>query len=695
MERWIELNNRVLAGTQVQPGHDLEALQVYFQEKVNPNTVFFHTLKEKIRFLTERGVWDAGLFERYTHAEVQAVFDRAYSFKFRFRSFMGAYKFYSEYAAMSSDRTRWYERYEDRMAVTALARSSTLEGALELVHHLVNQTFTPATPTLMNSGKANTGRLVSCFLLQDCTDNLDSITKTLSFVAELSKGGGGIGVEVSNLRARGESLRGIQNVTKGVLGVAKMLDHMLRYADQAGQRPGAGAIYLSVMHADFLDTLSAKKIATDEDARLKTLSVGATIPDLFIEKVRAGEDVYQFYPHSLWQETGREFTDIDWTREYDALAGNPRIRKKRVPARRVLEEIAVTQGESGYPYLLFEGHANRANPIPNVGSIKMSNLCSEILQPTTPSSFHAYGRENEDRIGLDVSCNLASLVIEQTMGSGDIGRVVGTAVRLLDNVARSTHITEVPAVRRANEEMRSVGLGAMGLHSYLAGHELIYGSPEALEFVDVFFAAVHYHARRASMELARDTGFVFRGFGGSRYQSGEHFAQYLERDFAPRTSAVAALFDGHALPTRADWEQLVADIKQHGLAHSFVMAVAPTGSISYVSNASASIMPITERVETRTSNKARTIYPMPGLSPETEWYYEEAYDMDQRRVLDTVAAAQKHVDQGISCTLFVPADVTTRTLQAYYLYAYRLGIKTLYYTRLRKSNLQQCLSCVV
>jgi ribonucleoside-diphosphate reductase alpha chain len=695
MEPWIELNNKVLAGSTVNTNYDLDALKVYFQEKVNPNTVFFHDLPEKIRYLTNQGFWDPTLFERYTPAEVQAVFDRAYSYKFRFKAFMGAFKFYSEYATMTPDRTRWLERYEDRLSITALSRSEHVEEALELVYHLVNQTFTPATPTLMNSGKANTGRLVSCFLLQDCTDNLDSITKTLSFVAELSKGGGGIGVEVSNLRARGESLRGIRNVTKGVLGVAKMLDNMLRYADQAGQRPGAGAVYLSVMHADFSELLNAKKIATDEDARLKTLSIGATIPDIFMEKVRSGEDIYQFYPHSLFQETGREFTDIDWTREYQALVNNPNIRKKRVSARRVLEDIAVTQGESGYPYLLFEGHANRANPIPNVGSIKMSNLCSEILQPTIPSYFHPYGQESRDQIGLDVSCNLASLVIEQTMNSEDIGRVVKAAIRMLDNVARSTSVSEVPAVKRANDEMRSVGLGAMGLHSFLAGKGLIYGSPEALDFVNVFFAAVHYHARKASMELARDTGFVFKGFEGSRYQSGEYFQQYLEHDFLPKTPEIATLFETHTLPTRTDWEMLVRDIKTHGLAHSFVMAVAPTGSISYVSHASASIMPITERVETRTSNKARTIYPMPHLSEDTEWYYEEAYDMDMRRVLDTVAAAQRHVDQGISCTLFVPASITTRTLQSLYLYAYRLGIKTLYYTRLRKTNVQDCLSCVV
>ncbi|WP_261665209.1 class 1b ribonucleoside-diphosphate reductase subunit alpha [Deinococcus sp. Marseille-Q6407] len=695
MERWIELNNKVLSGTEINTTYDTDALQVYFQEKVNPNTVFFHDLKEKIRYMVENGFWDPALFERYSYDEVQQVFNCAYGYKFRFRSFMGAYKFYSEYATMTPDRSRWLERYEDRMSITALARSSTVEEALELVHHLVNQTFTPATPTLMNSGKANTGRLVSCFLLQDCTDNLNSITKTLSFVAELSKGGGGIGVEVSNLRARGESLRGIQNVTKGVMGVAKMLDNMLRYADQAGQRPGAGAIYLSVMHADFMDVLSSKKIASDEDSRLKTLSVGATIPDIFMQKVRSGEDIYQFYPHSVEQETGREFTSIDWSSEYQALADNPRIRKKRISARRVLEDIAITQGESGYPYLLFEGNANRANPIPNVGTIKMSNLCSEILQPTLPSYFHSYGEEHKDQVGLDVSCNLSSLVIEQTMQSGDLGRVVGAAVRMLDDVARSTSVTEVPAVKRANDEMRSIGLGAMGLHSFLAKNELIYGSEEALEFVDVFFAAVHYHARRASMEIARDTGFVFGGFEGSRYADGSYFEQYLAKDFAPKTAEVAALFEGHTLPTREDWAQLVSDIQRYGLAHSFVMAVAPTGSISYVSHASASIMPITEKVETRTSNKARTIYPMPHLNVDTEWYYEEAYDMDMKRVLDTVATAQRHVDQGISCTLFVPGSSSTRDLQRYYIQAYLGGVKTLYYTRMRKTTIEECLTCAV
>lgn len=695
MDNWLRQNNRVIANGQIDLQHDQNALESYFLEKVNPNTVFFHNTHEKVRYLTAAGIWDQEVFARYSGGEVEAVFERAYAQRFRFKSFMGAYKFYSEYATRTADKERWLERFEDRMAVTALARSDDAEQALELVSQLVRQTFTPATPTLMNSGKAKSGRLVSCFLLQDCSDNLESITKTLAFVAELSKGGGGLGVDTSNIRARGEPIRNIQNASKGVPGAAKLFDNMLRYADQAGQRPGAGAIYLSVLHPDFLDVLNAKKIATDEDARLKTLSVGATVPDIFMQKVREDGEIYQFYPHSLYLETGRMFSEIDWNSDYDALAENPRIRKTRLRARRVLEQIAITQAESGYPYLLFEGNANRANPLPNVGAITMSNLCSEILQPTKPSRFHGYGQEDRDEIGLDVSCNLASLVIENAMASKDLGSVVKSAVHLLDNVARKTSIDEVPAVKRANTQMRSVGLGAMGLHSYLALKGVSYGSKEALAFLDSFFAAVHYHARKTSMEIARATGFIFEGFAGSRYESGEYFRQYLNYDYTPTNPEVAALFAGHSLPTPEDWAQLTADIKTYGLAHAFVMAIAPTGSISYVSNASASLMPITERVETRTSNKAKTIYPMPHLSSESEWYYEEAFDMDMKRVIDTVATVQKHVDQGISCTLFVPASVTTRTLQHYYLYAYLKGLKTLYYTRMRKQSISECLSCAV
>lgn len=699
--KWLELNNKIISGDTVNIQYDQEALTAYFEEKVNPNTVFFHDLEEKIEYMVRNNFWDSNiLIHKWTFEEVKQVFERAYALKFRFKSFMGAYKFYNEYATRTPDGSRWLERYEDRQAVVALTHANGIENALYMVEHLVHQTFTPATPTLLNSGKANSGRLVSCFLLQDMTDNLPSIMNTLSFIADLSKGGGGIGVDASNLRAKNESLRNIDNVTKGVVGVAKMADNVLRYADQAGQRLGAGVFYLSVMHPDIQELLASKKPAVDEDKRLKTLSVGVTIPDVFMTKLKNDEDIYQFYPNSLFKETGRMFTDINWTEEYEVLAANDNIRKKKVSARKIYEEIAITQGESGYPYLLYIDNANAKNPLKNVGTIKMSNLCSEILQTSLPSTYNTYNKASEDVIGLDISCNLASLVIKNTMEHAarnlrGLEPVVSTAIDLLDSVSRSTNIEEVPAVKKANDTIRSIGLGAMGLHSYLALNEIYYGSDEALDFVDVFFASVHYYARKRSMEIARDTGFVFEGFEGSEYQNGNHFKQYFEGEFSPKTERVRELFENIYIPTSSDWKELYEDIKRYGLAHGYISAIAPTGSISYVSNASASIMPITEKVETRTSGKGKTIYPMPDLNSDTEWFYEDAYSMDQERVIDTVATAQKHIDQGISCTLFIPSTLTTRGLQKYYLYAYKNGLKTLYYTRTKKLTIDECLSCAI
>ena len=206
---------------------------------------------------------------------------------------------------------------------------------------------------------------------------------------------------------------------------------------------------------------------------------------------------------------------------------------------------------------------------------------TEILQPSIPSYFNSYSKSQSDKIGLDISCNLASTVIKNAMAhaklTGSLEGVVSTAINLLDSVARQTSIDEVPAVKKANDLMRSVGLGAMGLHSYLALNEIYYGSPEAIEFVDIFFAAQHFYARKRSMEIARDTGFVFDGFNGSKYKSGEYFTQYLEQDFVPKSEKVAELFEGITLPTRTEWAQLVQYISIYGLAHSFVSAIAPTG----------------------------------------------------------------------------------------------------------------------
>lgn len=234
--------------------------------------------------------------------------------------------------------------------------------------------------------------------------------------------------------------------------------------------------------------------------------------------------------------------------------GRPRIKKTKIKAREFFQTIAEIQFESGYPYILFEDTANRANPI--AGRINMSNLCSEILQVNTPSVL---GEDlNYEHIGNDISCNLGSLNIATTMDGGNLGAAVETAIRALTAVSEMSSINSVPSVRQGNEDSHAIGLGQMNLHGYLARERIHYDSPEAVEFTSVYFAAVAFHCLRASCLLAQEKQKRFVGFEDSKYATGEYFDKYVSRDWLPTSETVKALFakTGVQLPTRADWEQL-------------------------------------------------------------------------------------------------------------------------------------------
>lgn len=330
-----------------------------------------------------------------------------------------------------------------------------------------------------------------------------------------------------------------------------------------------------------------------------------------------------------------------------------------------------------------------------------SNVKSEVLQASKVSEYTGYGEE--DAIGLDISCNLGSLNIANVMANKSIEQTVKLAVDALTVVSESTNIKNAPAVAKANRQMRSIGLGAMNLHGYLAQNGIAYESEEARDFANVFFALVNYWSLVRSMELAKETGSTFEGFAGSTYASGEYFEKYtyedestaVEIDCTPKTEKVASLFEGIWIPKPSDWYSLSAKVCEYGLYHSYRLAIAPTGSISYVQSATASVMPIMERIEERTYGNSKTYYPMPGLSAKNWFFYKEAYDMDMFKVVDMIATIQQHVDQGISFTLFLKDTMTTRDLNRIDLYAHHKGIKTLYYARTKDTTQEGCLSCVV
>ncbi|MCY1117533.1 class 1b ribonucleoside-diphosphate reductase subunit alpha [Bacillus safensis] len=693
--KWIQLNNEIMIQKEgkFQFDKDKEAVHSYFVDYINQNTVFFHNLEEKIDYLIENDYYEEEFLRQYSMADIKEVFEAAYAKKFRFPSFMSAFKFYNDYALKTNDKKKILERYEDRISVVALFfAGGDKEKALEFVDLMINQEYQPSTPTFLNAGRKRRGELVSCFLLE-VNDSLNDISRAIDISMQLSKLGGGVSLNLSKLRAKGEAIKDVENATKGVVGVMKLLDNAFRYADQMGQRQGSGSAYLNIFHRDINDFLDTKKISADEDVRVKTLSIGVVIPDKFIELAREDKTAYTFYPHTVYKEYGQHLDEMDMEEMYDELVENPKVKKEKVNPRKLLEKLAVLRSESGYPYIMFQDNVNREHALNHISRVKFSNLCSEVLQASEVSSYTDY--DQDDEIGLDISCNLGSLNIMNVMKNKSIEKTVKLATDSLTLVSETTDIRNAPAVRKANKAMKSIGLGAMNLHGYLAQNQIAYESEEARDFANTFFMMVNYYSIKRSSELAKEKGETFHRYEGSGYATGEYFNKYVENDFTPKTEKAAALFEGMHIPTKEDWAALKEFVAENGMYHSYRLCIAPTGSISYVQSATASVMPIMERIEERTYGNSKTYYPMPGLSAQNWFFYKEAYDMDMFKVVDMIATIQQHVDQGISFTLFLKDTMTTRDLNRIDLYAHHKGIKTLYYARTKDTGQEGCLSCVV
>ncbi len=693
--KWLKLNNEIMIRKDgvFQFEKDIEAAHSYFVDYINQNTVFFHDLKEKLDYLIENEYYEEEFLRQYSYEQIKEVYDIAYNKKFRFPSYMSAFKFYNDYALKTNDKEKILERYEDRVAIVSLyLADGDFEKAKKITTMMINQEFQPATPTFLNAGRKRRGELVSCFLLE-MNDSLNDIAMTENIAMQLSKVGGGVSINLSKIRAKGEPIKDIVNATKGVVGVMKLLDHAFRYADQMGQRQGSGAAYLNIFHKDIDDFLETKKISADEDVRVKTLSIGVVIPDKFIELAREDKDMYVFYPYSVYKEYGEYLDEMNMTKMYHKLVDNPNVRKEKINPRRLLEKIAALRFESGYPYIMFKDNVNQVHANNHISEVKFSNLCSEVLQSSVVSEYTDYGEE--DHIGLDISCNLASMNIVNVMENKSIAETVKLSIDALTTVSEKTSIKNAPAVQRGNNLMRSVGLGAMNLHGYLAKNKMNYESEEARDFANTFFMMVNFYSIERSMEIAKETGVKYYKFEDSTYATGEYFKQYLEEDFSPKTERAKALFEDMYIPTREDWRNLKDEVAKYGLTNSYRLCIAPTGSISYVQSATASVMPIMERIEERTYGNSKTYYPMPYLSQENWFFYKEAYDMDMFKVIDMIATIQRHVDQGISFTLFLKDTMTTRDLNRIDLYAHHKGIKTLYYARTKDTGQEGCLSCTV
>ncbi len=678
---------------------DKLAARRYFLQHVNQNTVFFHNLEEKLRYLVEEGYYEADVLDQYHFDFIKSLFQQAYAHKFRFQTFLGAFKYYTGYTLKTFDGKRYLERYEDRVCLVALtlAKGDTALASA-LVDEIISGRFQPATPTFLNCGKKQRGELVSCFLLR-IEDNMESIGRAINSALQLSKRGGGVAFMLSNIRETGAPIKRIENQSSGIIPIMKMLEDAFSYANQLGARQGAGAVYLNAHHPDILRFLDTKRENADEKIRIKTLSLGVVIPDITFQLAKNNQVMYLFSPYDVEQVYGVPLSEISVTEKYHEMVNDKRIRKSQIKAREFFQILAEIQFESGYPYMMFEDTVNRANPIH--GRINMSNLCSEILQVNEASLYD--DDLGYSHIGKDISCNLGSMNIANAMASPDFGQTVEMAIRALTAVSDMSHISSVPSIEKGNDQSHAIGLGQMNLHGYLAKERIFYGTEEAVDFTNIYFYTVAFHAIRASNALAIERNQRFSGFELSTYATGEYFDKYIEQIWEPTTARARELFEQASIhiPTQQDWAALRESVMAHGIYNQNLQAVPPTGSISYINHSTSSIHPIVSRIEIRKEGKiGRVYYPAPYMNNDNLEYYQDAYEIGPQKIIDIYAAATQHVDQGLSLTLFFRDTATTRDINKAQIYAWTKGIKTIYYIRIRQmalegTEVQGCVSCAL
>lgn len=692
---------------------DKEAVRQYFLQTVNQSYMFSHTLREKLEFLFvnkyyEQEVWaqygslnDEGQLDDETYKTIKDLYKFIYSFKFRFPTYLSAFKFQTGYCMKTFDGKTWLERFEERVAANALLLGrGDIKKAYLIAEEMITGRLQTATPTFANAGKAQRGEYVSCFLLR-MDDSMESISRGHNSSLQLSKRGGGVALNLTNIREYGAPIKKIEGQSSGVIPVMKMLEDAFSYANQLGARQGAGAVYLNAHHPDIMKFLDTKRENADEKTRIKTLSLGVVIPDITFELAKKNESMYLFSPYDVQRVYGKPMSDISISENYHQMVDDSRIRKSKISAREFFQTVAEVQFESGYPYLMFEDTVNRANAIGG-GRINMSNLCTEILQVNTESTY------NEDlsynTVGKDISCNLASLNIAKAMEGGNLGKTVEAAVIGLSAVSDLSDIQSVPSIANGNRKSRAIGLGQMNLHGFFLKEGWDYGDENSLDFTNIYFMTVAYHAYKASMNLSKDSGSPFDGFEDSKYANSSYLAdKYSEASMVVPSENTKKVFDkyGITIPSSDDWALLAEDIEEYGLYNAYLQAIPPTGSISYINYSTSSIHPVAAAVETRKEGKlGRVYFPQPYVTNENFSKVKDAYEVGYEKTIDVYAEATKHVDQGLSLTLFFPDTATTRDLNKAYIYAYSKGIKTLYYTRVRQSDLEgtentECVACAL
>lgn len=473
-------------------------------------------------------------------------------------------------------------------------------------------------------------------------------------------------------------------------------------------RPGSGALFLSIFHNDIEEFINSKKVNADEKLRLKTLSIGVIIPDKFMEILKDNKSkyYYTFYPKNIYDTYGIQLSQMNMNEWYDKLVNDKRIRKTQRSKIDILQSIIKTQAEAGYPYIFFIDNANKVHNLREIGTINCTNICNEIAILSTKNNISENSYTDKNEFGYDVNCVLSSLnLVELFESKTDKERreTIMSSIKFLSNVSDIANIDSVPSVKKGNMELHSVGLGAMNLQGLFVKYGIDYESEEAKDLTNILFSYIRYYSLYGSMLVAKERG-KFKDFEKSDYYNGKALYKYYsgDLDVIPKTDKIKELLGSIDIyiPTKEDWKWLNDDIHKYGLYNAYQNALAPNQSSAYIMEATPSVQPVSNIVEVRDYGYSQTIYPMPYLTNENKHLYKNAYEVDQKKMLDLMAVIQEHIDQAISIVINVNSDITLKERASIITYAWQKGIKSLYYWRTRKQSIMAdrepiCESCSV
>jgi ribonucleoside-diphosphate reductase alpha chain len=569
-----------------------------------------------------------------------------------------------------------------------------------------------ATPTLSNA-RTTRHQLSSCYI-GSTPDNIEGIFDGYKEMALLSKFGGGIGWDWTQVRAMGSSIDNHKNAAGGTVPFLKITNDIAIAVDQLGTRKGAIAVYLEPWHMDINDFLDLKKNSGEERRRAHDLFPALWINDVFMKRVAEDGIWTLFDPLDCKELT--ELHGAEFEKRYLELEQDESIVKEHVKAKNLWKKILTSYFESGSPFLCFKDNANRANPNDHYGIIRSSNLCTEIFQNTAPNRYliklkfeegdsitfeedelvkvdsgiekpankitaldslngrQIYIVEKEKIDGATAVCNLASINLSRINTKEDIERIVPVAIRALDNVI-DLNFYPLEKVKRTNMRSRSIGLGVMGEAQMLAEHGISWGTQEHFDKVDEVMEAVSYNAISASSDLAVEKG-SYPEYEGSKWSRGIFPMDHTKAE-------VLNLIDrGGLFASTYEWDDLRAKVKQQGMRNGYLMAVAPTSSISILTGTTQAIEPVYKRKWYEENLSGLIPVVVPKLSPDTWEYYTPAYDLDQTVLIKAGAIRQRWIDQGQSLNIFITLDKASgKYLNEIYTLAWKLGLKSTYYLR--------------